>query len=96
VRFRVRCVGKGRCVGRATLHIGRVTIGSDHFSIAGGHRRTVTIHLNWAGRMRLRGAKEALRVRLTLAGAASGRTLTKSTHIALTPARSRRRATTAH
>jgi hypothetical protein len=35
VRFRVRCIGKGRCVGRATLHIKGVTIGSAHFSIAG-------------------------------------------------------------
>lgn len=96
VRFRVRCVGEGRCVGRATLRIGRVTIGSGRFSIAGGHRRTVTIHLNWAGRVRLRGTKGALRVRLTLAGVTSGRTLAKSTHITLTPAQSRRRATTDH
>jgi len=96
VRFRVRCVGKGRCVGRATLRIKGVTIGSAHFSIAGGHWRTVTIHLNWAGRMRLRGTKRALRVRLTLADTASGRALTKSTRFTLKPARSRRRATTAH
>jgi hypothetical protein len=91
VRFGVRCVGAGRCVGQATLRIESVTIGSARFSIAGGHRSTVTIHLNWAGRMRLRGAKRALRARLTLVGAASGRTLTKSTRITLTPARSRRR-----
>lgn len=96
VRFRVRCVGTGRCVGRATLRLDSVTIGSAPFSIAGGHRRTVTVHLNWAGRMRLRVAKRALRVRLTLAGTASGRTLTKSRRIALTSARSRRRATSAH
>lgn len=96
VRFGVRCVGKGRCMGRATLRIDGVTIGSAHFSIAGGHRRTVTIHLNWAGRMRLRGIKGALRARLTLAGTASGRTLAKSKRIKLRPARSRRRARIAH
>jgi hypothetical protein len=93
VRFRVRCIGKGRCAGRATLRIEGVTIGSSRFSIAGGHRRIVTIHLNWAGRMRLRATKRALRVRLTLAGAASGRALTKSTRLTLRPARSRRRTT---
>ena len=92
VRFKVRCVGKGACVGRATLRIESVTIGSAHFSIAGGHSRTVTIHLNWAGRMRLRATRRALRVRLALAGTASGRTLNKSRRITLTPARSRRRA----
>lgn len=95
VRFRVHCVGKGACVGRATLRIESVTIGSVRFSIAGGHSRTVTIHLNWAGRMRLRGTKGALRVRLTLAGTASGRTLTRSMPIRLTSARRRRRAATA-
>jgi hypothetical protein len=92
VRFRVRCVGNGRCIGRATLHSESVPIGSAHFSIAGGHWRIVTIHLNWAGRMRLRGVRDALRVRLTLAGAASGRTLTKSKHMTLTPARPRQQA----
>lgn len=91
VQFKVRCVGKERCVGRATLRTESVPIGSAHFSIAGGHWRIVTIHLNWAGRLRLRGAKRALRARLTLAGSASGRRLTKSTHITLKPARSRRR-----
>ncbi len=96
MRFRVRCVGTGRCVGRATLRIESVTIGSTRFSIAGGHWRTVAIRLNWAGRMRLRGTKGALRVRLTLAGAASGRALAKSKRITLMPARSRRRATIAH
>jgi hypothetical protein len=96
VRFRMRCVGKGRCEGRATLHIKSVTIGSAHFSIAGGHWRTVTIHLNWAGRMRLRGTHGVLRGRLTLVGAASGRTLTKTTHIRLKPTRSRPRATISH
>jgi hypothetical protein len=96
VRLRVRCVGKGSCVGRATLRVEGVTIGSARFSIAGGHWRPVTIHLNWAGRMRLRGTKGALRARLTLAGTASGRTLTKSVRITLRPARSRQRATTVH
>jgi len=95
VPFKVRCVGEGRCVGRATLRIDGVPIGSAHFSIAGGHWRHVTIHLNWAGRTRLRGATRALRARLTLTGTASGQALTKSTHITLTPARSRRR-TEAH
>lgn len=95
VRFRVRCVGTGSCVGRATLRVGGVTIGSARFAIAGGHRRAVTIHLNWAGRMRLRGTRRALRARLTLAGTASGRTLTKSARVTLKPARSRRRATSA-
>lgn len=96
VRFPVRCVGKGACVGRATLRFGGVAIGSSPFSIAGGHRRTVTIHLNWAGRMRLRGTREGLHVSLRLAGTASGRTLTKSRRVTLRPARSRRRATVAH
>jgi hypothetical protein len=96
VRFSVRCVGNGRCVGRATLRTESVPIGSAHFSIAGGHRRIITIHLNWAGRMRLRATTGALHVRLTLAGSASGRTLTKSAHITLKPPRSRRRTTTAH
>lgn len=95
VRFEVGCVGAGRCVGRAKLRFEGVTIGSARFSIAGGQSRTVTIYLNWAGRMRLRETKGALRVRLTLAGVASGRTLRKSTHVTLTPARSRRRATIA-
>jgi hypothetical protein len=90
LRFKVRCVGEGRCVGRATLRIEGVAIGSAHFSIAGGHWRHVTIHLNWAGRTRLRGARRALRARLTLAGTASGHALTESTHITLTPARPRR------
>ena len=96
LRFKVRCVGKGRCIGRATLRIAGVPIGSAHFSIAGGHWRNVTIHLNWAGRTRLRGTRRPLRARLTLIGTASGRTLTKSTHIMLRPARSHRRTTIAH
>lgn len=95
LRFKVRCVGKGRCIGRATLRIAGVPIGSAHFSIAGGHWRNVTIHLNWAGRTRLRGTRRAQRARLTLVGTASGRTLTKSTHITLRPARSHRRTTIA-
>jgi hypothetical protein len=96
LRFKVRCVGKGQCIGRATLRIAGVPIGSAHFSIAGGHWRNVTIHLNWAGRTRLRGTRRALTARLTLVGTASGRTLTKSTHITLRPARYHRRTTIAH
>jgi hypothetical protein len=37
-------------VGRATLHLAGVTIGATHFSLAGDHRHTVTIHLNRAAR----------------------------------------------
>jgi hypothetical protein len=96
LRFKVLCVGEGRCVGRATLRIDGVPIGSAHFSIAGGHWRHVTIHLNWAGRTRLRKARRALRARLTLTGTASGRPLTKSTHVTLRPARSHRRPRIAH
>jgi hypothetical protein len=87
VRFKVRCAGKGPCVGRATLRIAGVTIGATRFSIAGGHLQTVTIHLNRAGRARLRAAKRALRVKLMLTGTASGRQLTKSKDIKLKPAR---------
>ena len=71
-------------------------IGSPSASIAGGHWRIVTIHLNWAGRVRLRETKRALRARLTLAGSASGRRLTKNKHVTLRPARSRHRTTIAH
>jgi hypothetical protein len=90
LRFRLRCTGTGRCVGRATLRIEGVTIGSAPFSIAGGHSRTVTIRLNWAGRMRLRAAKRGLRVRLTLAGTASGHAVTKSKRITLKSTRPHR------
>jgi hypothetical protein len=90
VRFRMRCAGKGPCVGRATLRIAGVTIGATRFSIAGGHLHTVTIHLNWAGRARLHAAKRALRVKLTLTGTASGSRLTKSKDIKLKPARASR------
>ncbi len=87
VRFRMQCAGTRRCIGRATLRITGVTIGSAHFSIAGAHRQTVTIQLNRTGRTRLRETKRALHARLTLTGTASGRKLTKRKNIKLKPAR---------
>jgi hypothetical protein len=67
VKVKLSCPAGAACAGTVKLLSHRTVLGSARFAVAGGHRRTVTVHLNRKALARLRRAHR-LSVRISAGG----------------------------